>query len=138
MSQPEGQRKEGKNKKFIGTLDLVKYTLTITKNENIFLPEYRGEVTNKIIDTAMQIHLDAWEANNIRVTNLSRKRERELLQLRAINGCNKLLALMDIAKTMFHLTTKRMKYWTGMVISCRERLRKWADNDRTRYSDVKE
>ena len=40
MSVPVGERRESRLEVFVQALDLVTYTLRITKNEKIFLPEY--------------------------------------------------------------------------------------------------
>jgi hypothetical protein len=67
VSVPVGERRESRMEVFIQALDLVTYTLRITKNEKVFLPEYKGQVTEDIIETAKNIYIDAWEANNVRV-----------------------------------------------------------------------
>lgn len=68
MSVPVGERRESRLEVFVQALDLVTYTLRITKNEKIFLPEYQRQVTDDIIETAKNIYIDAWDANNVRVT----------------------------------------------------------------------
>lgn len=52
MSVPVGERRESRLEVFVQALDLVTYTLRITKNEKIFLPEYQRQVTDDIIETA--------------------------------------------------------------------------------------
>lgn len=67
MAVPEGERRPCKMDVFMHELDLVTYTLQITRNEKIFLPEYKGCVTDDIVETAKNIYIDSWDANNIRV-----------------------------------------------------------------------
>lgn len=55
MSVPVGERRESRLEVFVQALDLVTYTLRITKNEKIFLPEYQRQVTDDIIETAKSI-----------------------------------------------------------------------------------
>lgn len=43
MSVPVGERRESRLEVFVQALDLVTYTLRITKNEKIFLPEYQRQ-----------------------------------------------------------------------------------------------
>ena len=47
--------------------DLCVYTLQITKNKNVFLPEYQDVLTNKIVQLAIDIHSEVWSANNVLV-----------------------------------------------------------------------
>lgn len=51
--------KQSRLEVFVQALDLVTYTLRITKNEKIFLPEYQRQVTDDIIETAKSIYIDA-------------------------------------------------------------------------------
>lgn len=136
MSVPVGERKESKLEVFVQALSLVKYTLEITKNEKIFLPEYKGCVTDDIVETAKNIYIDSWDANNIRVTNKKDWEERRILQLRAARNCNRLLALIGIAKSMFHLKSKRVEFWVGKVLNVRSMIRKWNQNDNERYKKI--
>lgn len=43
MAVPEGERRPCKMDVFMHELDLVTYTLQITRNEKIFLPEYESQ-----------------------------------------------------------------------------------------------
>lgn len=138
MAVPVSERREGKMEVFVKALDLALYTLNITKNEKIFLPEYQHQLTNDIVETAKNIYIDAWEANDVRVVTTDDWVERRHLQLKAVRGCNRLLALMGIAKTAFHLRNKRVEYWTGKVLYTRELIRKWNKSDSKRYSKITE
>lgn len=55
-------------------MELAVYTLDICKNKNIFLPEYQTFLTDKIVQAALNIYINTWTANNIRVTE-ERKKE---------------------------------------------------------------
>lgn len=57
----------------------------------------------------------------------------EALQERAARNCNNLLALIQLAKTIFHLKSKRVKYWSEKTIDVRGYLRSWRDADSKRY-----
>lgn len=67
MSVNESERGRGKFDVLIKANDLAVYTIRITKNPKIFLPEYQTALTNDIIHTAKEIFTKAWTANNIRV-----------------------------------------------------------------------
>ena len=57
MAVPEGERRPCKMDVFMYELDLVTYTLRITRNEKIFLPEYKGCITDDIVETAKNIYM---------------------------------------------------------------------------------
>jgi hypothetical protein len=61
--------------------------------------------------------------------------ERRRLQQRAARNCNRLLALIGMAKSIFHLRDKRIKYWTGKILTVRAMIRKWSESDDKRYSE---
>ena len=98
--------------------------------------EFKGCVTDDIVETAKNIYIDSWDANNIRVQKRgdSNWEERSRLQLRAARNCNRLLALIGIAKSSFHLKSKRVKYWVGKVLKIRGMIRNWNESDSERYA----
>lgn len=50
MSVPVGEREEGKFSLLIKAESLARYTIEITANEKVFLPEYRKQVTDDIVE----------------------------------------------------------------------------------------
>lgn len=54
MSVNESERGKGKFDVLIKANDLAVYTIRITKNPKIFLPEYQTALTNDIIHTAKE------------------------------------------------------------------------------------
>lgn len=110
------------------------YTITITSNENIFLPKYKSALTDKIIADSIDIYRMTWEANNIRVRKQEDAEERFRLQMKAKSMCNDLLALIGLAKPMFHLKTKRIEHWARMIIETRETIVKWHEANVEQYS----
>jgi hypothetical protein len=141
MSVPEGAR--GGNRRFsleVKAEELASYTLKITANEKIFLPEHQRALTDDIIMQAKNIYLFISEANDIRVVKespdfLRDRRERRRLQNEAVKSTTRLLKLIDLAHRVFHLSRKRVKYWGQMVISIRDRTKHWAQSDMKRFSD---
>lgn len=133
MSVPEGQRSHSKLEVIVMARSLAAYTIKITKNQNVFQPEYNNGITNDIIHTAKEIYLRCWTANNIYVTEKEDWHERCSLQESAARECNNLLALMQLAQEVFHLKTKRIKYWGEKTIAVRNKIRAWNDSDRKRY-----
>lgn len=135
MSVPEGQRGKGKFTVPTKANMLSIYTVKICCNKKVFLPEYQHALTDDIIRTAKDIFIHCWTANNIRVGKDEEKRkERRRLQEQAANDCNNLLALMQMAQTLFHLKLKRIKYWGERTIEVRTLIRSWIESDTKRYS----
>ena len=136
MSVPVNARKEGKMEVFLRCRDLCKYTLEITANEKHFPPKYQEVLTKRICEYAISIHTCAWKANNIRVSDEYTYKERHGLQAMSIASCYELLSLMDIAKPLFHLETRRVMFWTGLILETRKLLRAWRDADVKRYGSL--
>lgn len=137
VAVPESKRGTGKFDVLIKANDLTVYTIRITKNPKNFAPEYQTALTDDIIRTAKDIYVKCWTANNIKVGEDAEKwKERKRLQEEAARDCNNLLALMQIAKTLFHLETKRVKYWGKKTIEVRNRIRDWKDGDSRRYNKL--
>ena len=137
MSVPETQRGTGKFEVLIKANDLAVYTMRITKNPKHFPPEYQTALTNDIINTAKNIYMQCWTANNIRVADDAENwRERKRLQEAATRDCNNLLALLQMAKPLFHLESKRVKYWAAKTIDVRKRIREWKEGDSKRYNKL--
>lgn len=111
----------------------AKYVIQITKNPKTFPPEYNPEVTNDIVKEAKDIHRLIWAANNVRVTGPETYKMRRRHQEEAACICNTLLADIEIAKSLFHLKGKRVKYWTAQVVEIRNRTRAWIRDDADRY-----
>jgi len=117
---------------------LAIHTIKICNNQNIFLPEYQSALTNRIIALAVDIFTNAYGANNILVNKEpARWHERHRMQELAVNECNRLLALIQLAKTLFHLKTQKVKYWGEMTIKTRNYLQKWKDGDVERYGHLR-
>lgn len=138
MSVPEGERSHGdKLEVLVKARELATYTLHICTNENTFPPQYQGAITGRIEDAAISIFMDCWTANNVLVREDPEKwLYRKRLQERAANNCNNLLALIQIAQSVFHLKFKRVKYWGSMVLDVRNLIRGWKTSDCKRYDHL--
>lgn len=109
MSVPENSRTKSKLEACVKAHDLCCYTLQITSNEKVFTPQFQRSLTDRIVAVAIAIHTDCWTANNIYVRTEDDVRERRRLQEEAARLCNVLLSMIDIAKPLFHLASKRGK-----------------------------
>lgn len=133
MSVPVGRRKENKFEVFLKAQELATYTIKICCNKKVFLPEYQNAMTDDIIRAAKDIFINVWQANNILVKEKAHADKRLEYQREAAMQCNNLLALMQIAQPLFHLSLKRIKFWSESTIAVRGLIRAWAEADKKRY-----
>ena len=109
--------------------DLTVYTLQILSNEKHF-PQDQGAYIDMIRNTAIEISALCWEANNIKVGNDRSRYERRLnLQDQAADKCNRLCFLIEVAKPLFHLGSKRYIYWISQTTELRSYIRAWRDQN---------
>ena len=132
MSVPISKRTQGRLEVDVLALDLCEYTLHITANPANF-PESQISFIEKIRNAALDIHLLCWEANNIRVGDSQERYTRRMaLQNQAIDQCNRLCALIEISKKLFHMSTKRTVYWMDKVTNLRATITSWHNSDKKR------
>lgn len=113
--------------------ELVKHTIHIVSNQNVFDPQYE-KFHGLIVETALVAGCDMWEANGIRVRGAEDYALRRSLQDEAIRKLNVLLYLMTIARKLDHLRRKKYEHWVGLATSTRDMARKWRDSDAKRHS----
>ena len=121
-------RGEGKFDTLTKALRLASYTTDITDNRKVFTPDHE-KTTERIVSLAWSIYHRARIANDIRVENADDLVERRKLQNQAIAECDQLLTAIQIAKRVFHLRLKRVKYWGEMVEEVKNYLRRWRESD---------
>ena len=115
-------------------MELALHTIKICNNKKIFIVEYQEALTNDIIRYAKDIYINAWNANNIYVKKDNGSwQSREKLQKIAILKCNELLALINIARRLFHLKGNKVKYWSQMTLDTRGLIRKWMESNAKQY-----
>lgn len=129
-------RGEGKFDVFVDAKKLSSYTIQIASNQKVFKPEYRTYLTDEIVKDARNIFAYAWAANNIRVKSKEDWDRRKNLQNRAIANCESLIVNIQIAKPVYHLRTKRVKYWGEWVLRVRSKLKAWKESDTKRYGKL--
>lgn len=110
MSVPVPQRSEGELEVNTKARVLTVYTLKILENEKWF-PQSQKAFITKLQDCVIEIQALCWEANNIKVNGDPEKYKRRMnLQNQAAEKCNRMLMLIDTAKPLFHLESKRVRY----------------------------
>lgn len=140
MSVPKGQQADGKLLVNELARDLAVYTIQITSNQKVFTPQFQTALTNEIVRTATNIHKFAWTANNIMVRAPNGREQyalRRKNQEMAAAECNNLISLIDIAKPLFHLDTKRCRYWGKKTLEVRNKIRGWMESDAKRYAEYR-
>lgn len=132
MSVPVPKRKPGELEVDTLARTLCVYTLRITGNEKTF-PQNQASFSELIRRTALQIHTLCWRANNIRVDgNAMRYRARLEAQERAADLCNDLYAMIEVAKPLYHLSSRRCVFWQDQVVKVRGCIRSWSESDAKR------
>lgn len=111
--------------------------MKITSNENNFAPGISQVLLSKIQALAMEVYLNVWNANNVRVDDdLNKWLRRSHLQIEAAEKCNDLLALIYGSQTVYHIRARRIEYWSGLIIEVRNLVRKWNSGDKNRYTKL--
>lgn len=136
MSVPVSHRSENKLEVAMCSRELCTYTLHITSNDKIFIPQHYNTLTSKLQSLVINIHDKVWRAINLKITSFEKFNERRRLQTEAINDCNSLLSLINIAHRLFHLSGKRIEYWSGLTIKTLKLIINFKDSDSRRYSHL--
>ena len=70
MSVPVNERSHGKLEACVKAKELSAYTIKITANPKVFKPEYQRALTDRIVETALEVHMLSWSANNVLVNSV--------------------------------------------------------------------
>lgn len=133
MTVPAGLRSESKLVAQQKTEDMIAHTVRITSNQNVFNPTYHVLV-DRVLDTALGIGMDLWEANGIMVRDDPAKwATRRALQERACRSFDTLLYLATLCRRTYHLRSGKFHAWINMITEARDYARKWRDSDARRY-----
>ena len=117
-------------------LDLYEHTSTLIANEKIFDRTYKGLI-DKIDNASMMIYHCCRSANedfDARVKEDAAMRLK--LQEEAIENCKWLKSYIRLSKRKFHLRTKKVIYWNGLVNSTMEIIIAWHKSEMRRFKEV--
>ena len=129
MSVPVPQRGQGELEVNTKARALTIYTLKILENEKWF-PKNQNAFIDMLRNCAIEIQSLCWEANNIKVDGSLKRYERRIdLQDQAAEKCNRMCMLIETAKPLFHLESKRVRYWIKLTTELRSLIRGWHDKD---------
>jgi hypothetical protein len=115
---------------------LAHYSDQITDNQKNFPPGQGTALVKSLKQWSLEIYMYCYRANYIRVEGRADYMERRRFQDMAIQRCEDMLPVLQLAKRRYHLSTKRMLYWGGMVIDVRDKIRAWKESDRKRYANL--
>lgn len=133
MTVRVSERKPSKLDAQVAAEELIVHTLCITSNPKVFDPALAG-LTTRVVDCAIGIGQDMWEANGIRVKKGDTSWPmRHALQSRAIRQTNVLLYLMTLCKRAFHMRTRKYEHWVNLARKVKTLTTKWRDSDVRRY-----
>lgn len=134
MSVAEPLRHKGRLEVHIKAQFLAVYTSKILTNENIFDPNVDRALIERIRECAYDIYIKSWQANKIRAeTNEVNRAMRYKLQEEVILLCDEIHACIGIAKSVYHLRQRRMKYWSSLITEVRKLIQAWKESDADRY-----
>ena len=142
MAVPEYLRGEGIFDVTLKARELAAYTIRVCANPRIFKPELNTSITNNIVHLAVTIFLLCFEANEV---NVRKNQTPEKLckhvnarldyQEEAYQKTEDLLALIHLASPIFHLKSKRIKYWGTLITDTQSMIYGWNISDRKRFSE---
>ena len=134
MSVPLSKRGESQLEVITTAGILAGHTIKICSNENNFPKRYRWCITSKIVDTAIEIARLLNIANAIYVSDVETYEARRKYQTKALAETFALTTLMQIGHETFGIDSKKLDYWSGLVIKERNLIRAWRKADAERYT----
>ena len=135
MSVPKDSRREGELAINVAARSICTHVLSITGNEKNF-PKEQEWFCLQLRNTALAIDLKCWKANNIYVSSEALYTKRLELEAEAGDACTTMLELINIARHLYHMPTKRYRYLTDQNVELRRKIRNWYKSDRERLKAV--
>ena len=122
---------------FDKTSRMAAHTLKITMNPNVFDQDAAREVIGEIRTAAIRIHILCWRANDIKVPEENNRKQLERrmeLEYYALKYCTDLKGLINLAKPLYHLSGRKVKYWMKLVLEVQDGIRAWRESERKRVN----
>ena len=134
MSVPKDKRSEGELVINIMARNACAYVLKIMQNQKNF-PLEQIWFNNHLRETALRIDMYCWKANNIYVCESQELFQKRInLEIEAGDSCTTMLELINIARQLYHMPTKRYKYLVDQYVELRKKIRNWYKSDRERLN----
>lgn len=134
MSVPKYKRTPSKFEILIKCGAVVAHTIKMVSNEKIFPKRYRWCISNKIVDTLLDVMKNIQEANAIKVETRPDYQLRHNYQLKAATELRATFNLMEVAYNLFNIDDDKIDFWTGIMIELQATIKKWTDADTERHS----
>ena len=133
MSVRTGDRNEGT----LGVLNEIRklgeYTIQICKSEKVFPKSSRWIMAKPIVDECISALTCVRRANAVFVQSTMDFEYRRNEQVKAHSHLDAMLSLIDLAYTSFSIESSRIEYWTGLILTADDKLKKWMKSDKERY-----
>ena len=136
MSVIKAKRSEGKLEVLTQANNLAAYTVQICKNEKYFPKRDRWIMTQHIVHEALDVLCCVKRANAVNVVTMEDYISRRAQQVEAFSHAEALLTLLDVAYITLSIENDRIEFWTGMIVSVENLLKKWRESDRRRYKNI--
>ena len=125
MSVVKSQREEGKLTVITKSGELATYTVHICSNEKNFPKRYRWCITQKIVESAININNYVNMANSVYVKDNADYLLRKEYQTTALAETYALLSMIDLAYRTFGIDSNRIEYWTRLIHEVQNLIRNW-------------
>ena len=138
MSVPLNERSEGKLEVIVKARELAVCTIQITNNPKNFNPTIDMTMIAMLKQSAIRIYQLCRQANKMPLDPFLRREaeERRKMQNLAMAQCEDLSGLIEISKSLYHLSSKRVRYWTDLTYKLQAKIKAWRDSDLRRYRSV--
>lgn len=134
MSVRVGDRSEGTLGVLNDIANLGAYTIQICRSEKVFPKSSRWVMAKPIVDECIGALTCVRRANAVFVDTVSDFEYRRNQQVQAHSHLDAMLSLIDLAYSSFGIESKRIEYWTGLVLKADDRLKSWMKSDKARYT----
>lgn len=135
MSVVASKRSVSKLEALVKAKKLVEHVLWITKNEKYFDLSYKALIED-INHCAERIYINSYTANNMYADSEMAFEQRIQLQTMAILECKNLLALMDLAWGIFHLSSRKVQEVVKRTEETEKAIQAWRRKDKERLKEL--
>ena len=111
------------------SIELMKYTMTITSNRKRYPSKYI-QLVQRIQNKSMDIYEFLMDANRLDI-NVA-KSERIILQTKAITSCDKLSCLIELSMNLNLVGSDTVSYWQKKIDDVKYMTIAWREKDKKR------
>ena len=111
------------------SIDLMKYTMTITSNRKRYPSKYI-QLVQRMQNKAMDIYEFLMDANRLDIN--TSKSERIALQTKAIASCDKLSCLIELSMNLNLVASNTVEHWQKKIDDVKYMIIAWREKDKKR------